>query len=138
MENNATINNPENNNDKSFIQTITESIISIIGFVLGFVGSAIYLALAWGFVLFKFWEWFVITSFENVQPLSYKHAFGLVMIITLFKTFELNLTKTEITANDETKPIIVHKNVDDPITTFIIPWVTFITGYLVLLGQTLL
>src|SRR6478736_6628694 len=58
------------------------TIIAIVAIIAFFV---LYSAFAWGYVLFKFWYWFLLPVFPNVPHIYFLQAVGLMFVIGLFK-----------------------------------------------------
>jgi len=62
---------------------MTEFITFII--LIGFFAFVIvYGTFTWGWVLFKFWYWFVLPIFTNLPHITYMQAVGLSLFISLF------------------------------------------------------
>lgn len=61
-----------------------------VALIAGIIGLAIALTIivyntfAWGFVLFKFWSWFVLPVFTTAPHITLAQAMGLMLVISLF------------------------------------------------------
>lgn len=51
-----------------------------------FAGMIIYSSFSWGFVLFKFWYWFLLPVFTTLPSVDFYQAVGLMFFISLLKT----------------------------------------------------
>ena len=68
-------------------EQITETIKAIIIVIL----LLAYHAWAWGFILFKFWTWFVLTAFPELPAITIGDAIGLsIFIAALMNTKLIN------------------------------------------------
>lgn len=84
--------------------------------------AILYESFSFGFLLYKFWYWFIIPSFPQVPHITFYHAVGLVLVIGLFKTHDYSTR--EINGNEiKVKP--------DYIQLLIAPWVILIVGWFV-------
>lgn len=54
-----------------------EAIVGILVIIGIIFGSVLYGTLAWGFVLYKFWYWFLIPSFPDIPEITFVQAMGL-------------------------------------------------------------
>ena len=103
-----------------------KAIFTIIVAILGFVGvialTLAYEALSWGFVTYKFWNWFLPIAFPTLvlPQLLYYQAVALIMFLDLFKTLQHEVIKKEY--KDETAHVIM---------SIISPWVLLAVGYFV-------
>jgi hypothetical protein len=97
-----------------------EAIGLVIGmfFVIGLVVA--YSAMSWGFVLYKFWYWFLLPVFPNLPHITFLLAIGLMMFVDLFKTHAATAIKDEF--RDKNTEII---------SNIIAPWIVFVVGYFV-------
>jgi len=78
----------------------------------------IYEALIWGWVLFKFWEWFVLPVFSNLPVLTLGQAIGLIFVIGLFKPMTTEIIKKEYKESWGHWLVLAY------------PWITLILGWL--------
>lgn len=53
-----------------------------------------YLSIAWGFVVYRFWYWFILPVFNNLPAIDFKQAIGIGIFLNLFKNYN-TLIKTE-------------------------------------------
>lgn len=92
-------------------------IIALVGIVL-FALAFFYGAFAWGYVMFKFWAWFVLPVFTNLPNLTIIQCVGLMMFISLFKALPAQIIKEEYV--DETTASIFQ--IITPIIFLIVGW----------------
>ena len=85
--------------------------------VLILMGATIYGSLSWGFVLYKFWYWFILPVFVTLPLITFWQAVGIFFVIGLFNVPIPNETKDEYL--DKTKS---YGNI-------LIPWVTLLMGW---------
>ena len=103
-----------------------KGLITILVAIFGFVGVIVlalcYAALSWGFVMYKFWGWFIPIAFPSITipHLFYYQAIALIMFLDLFKTIPTQQIKKEYT--DKTAGAII---------SVITPWVVLAVGYFV-------
>ena len=103
-----------------------EALLTIIVIVFGVAAvtalSLCYSALSWGFVTYKFWNWFLPIAFPSVvlPHLLYYQAIALIMFLDLFKTIPTQYIKKEY--KDESTAAII---------SIIAPWVVLGVGYFV-------
>jgi hypothetical protein len=78
--------------------------------LIGFLGTLavlgifiIYNSFSWGFVLYKFYYWFLLPVFTSLPLIDFYQAVGLMLFISLFKVHITNI-KTE--KEGKTKNII--------------------------------
>lgn len=94
-----------------------EVIIAIILVVLAVGALLVYHSFSWGFVLFKFWGWFVVPVFSTLPVLTFWQAVGLMFIIALFH-------------GQHVKPK-EYDEFDAATTVLIGPWLTLFVGWLI-------
>ena len=101
-------------------------LITILVAVIGFVGvmalALCYAALSWGFVMYKFWGWFIPMAFPTIAipHLLYYQAIAVIMFLDLFKTSSTQIIKKEY--REETTQAIIQ---------VIAPWIVLGVGYFV-------
>ena len=94
---------------------MTELIGVLVG--LGFLAIFIlYKSFSWGFVLYKFWYWFLLPVFTELPEINFYEAVGLMLFLSLFKN-------NKVTENENEK--INWKQV------FLLPWLTLLIGLLI-------
>jgi len=87
-------------------------------FAIIFIGVFfIYNTLLWGWVLYNFWNWFVLPVFTTLPEVTFIQALGLMFVIGLFKSGSLEKPKEE-NLNYSTAFL------------FLSPWITFVFGWL--------
>lgn len=104
-----------------------KAIISVIAFIISapwialtFIGALAYGAFSWGFVLYKFWQWFLLPVFPTLLHISISQGVGLMIVVELF---------------DKNLPQILNEdlvNINKKyIYDFIAPIIAFIFGWFV-------
>ena len=78
----------------------------------------LYDTLAWGWVLFKFWGWFVLPVFVTLPALTFVQALGLMFVIGLFKNHNTQFIKKQYTMDNMGW------------FTWVMPWATLVFGWL--------
>ncbi len=63
-----------------------EIILAILGATALILLAIIYDAFSYGYLLFKFWYWFVLPVFPQFMHITFYHAVGLFLVILLFKS----------------------------------------------------
>jgi len=99
------------------------SLLGLVGIVLLFALGFLYGAFTWGFVMFKFWTWFVLPVFTTLPNLTIIQCVGLMMFIGLFKALPVQIIKKEYA--DETTVCIFQ--IITPIVFLIVGWLINIT-----------
>ena len=79
-----------------------------------------YGALFWGLVMYKFWYWFLLPVFPTLPQITFVHAMGLAMFMSLFHTIQSQVIKKEY--KDETASIVA---------PLLAPWVTLVFGWII-------
>ena len=46
-----------------------------------------YLSIAWGFVVYRFWYWFILPVFNILPNINFKQAVGISIVLNLFKNY---------------------------------------------------
>lgn len=72
-----------------------EALILFIGILALLAFAFFYGAFAWGWVMYKFWYWFVLPVFTTLPELTIIQCVGLMMFISLFKSYPAQIIKTE-------------------------------------------
>ncbi len=92
--------------------------------VLMFLFLTTYFSFSWGFVLYKFWYWFLIPVFTELPEISFWAAVGLMMFVTLFK-------------NHGHKPAIKEEYINkskqsgNAFASFLTPWMVLLIGFVI-------
>lgn len=97
-----------------------EVVITLIGVIILIEILILYGGFSWGYVLFKFWTWFLIPVFPNLIHITYYQAIGIMLVISLFKNKYLEGIKNEY--KDIKKNFIIG---------LITPWLTLIFAYFI-------
>ena len=87
--------NPTSPISNSNLSQIVGIIGAIVLFVVVFALALAYSALSWGFVLYKFWYWFLLPVFTTAPAITFIQAVGLMMVIGLFHNQVLPIIKKE-------------------------------------------
>jgi len=99
-------------------------ILIMVTLIIGF--SVFYSSLAWGFILYKFWGWFLIPGFAMVfpevvvNPINYPLAVGLFLFTIFFRIGNGQIMKTEV--RDTNASLI---------GSLITPWLALLIGWLI-------
>lgn len=96
----------------------------LLVFVFFIVAEKAYSVFSWGFVLFKFWYWFLIPVFITAPQVSYLQAVGLMFILTFFKS----VSRTDLVIKDEY--IDKKKKKITGFIVYLLPWISLGLGYL--------
>ncbi len=97
-----------------------EILLGCIGLIVLTIVLLFYAPLAWGFVLYKYWYWFLLPiAPEFIIEITYINAVG----IWLMTTFVKHITFKDLKVEEDDK----YKNF---ITTLTMPWITLGIGWL--------
>lgn len=91
------------------------AIIFLLVLIVG--GLIVYNSFSWGFVLFKFWGWFIVPVFTTLPLITFWQAVGLMFVVALFHG--KHLTPKEY---DKTNAAV---------TVLLGPWLTLFVGWLI-------
>ena len=94
-----------------------ETLLIILGSIFLVCGVLIYNIFSWGFVVYKFWSWFLMPIFPELIEITYLQAIGVIFVISLFKANGQFMKKEYI---DETSAYT---------SLFLSPWLLLILGY---------
>lgn len=100
--------------------TTMEILLLLLGAIAIIAFGFFYGAFAWGWVVYKFWYWFVLPVFTTLPELTLIQCIGLMMFISLFKSYPAQVIKTEYV--NETAGNILQ---------FILPPIILLIGWLV-------
>lgn len=88
--------------------------------ILGGILLIAYNAFAWGFILYKFWNWFVLPIFVDLPHISIVQAIGLMCVVNLFHSrYNGENIKKE------------YKDVTISVTSLVLPWASLFLGWLI-------
>ena len=99
-------------------------LLAIVFALLLFAGAILYFSFSWGFVLFKFWYWFLLPVFITLPHIEYYQAIGLLLFISLSKSSSKADTMKKEFKDSE-------KSISAAIVTFLAPWIVLCTGYFI-------
>ena len=94
----------------------------LLGIILGLVlilGAIIYSSLSWGWVMFKFYTWFLLPVFVTLPEITYSYAIGLVLFTTLLKYQHVDTIKDEYKDNNKIFVSLAY------------PWITLLFGWII-------
>lgn len=97
-----------------------EGLLLILGGVTLILLALLYGVFAWGYILWKFWYWFLLPVFPTMPNVTVIECVGLMLIITLFKTHSVQAIKKEY--QDEKLSNAV---------SFLAPIIVFLVGWIV-------
>lgn len=100
--------------DQNKLKTIT--VVTVVLFA-----AFIYQMFTWGFVIYKFWVWFAMPVFVDLQHINIYQAMGLGVFINVFHFYSEPLVLKEEYIDRKTKNI----------TVIISPWIVLLMGCLV-------
>jgi hypothetical protein len=70
-------------------------IIGVLGIILLVAFILVYATFAWGFVLWKFWYWFLLPVFPSLPEVTLVQCVGLMFILSLFHVQTPQMIKKE-------------------------------------------
>ena len=108
--------------DKKEENKLFAAMVMLAGFATLIIGALIYSPLAWGFVLFKYWYWFVTPVFDNIPNIGYAESVGLMFCVNMFKNKAITPTIKKEYLKD-------NKN-GHSILAYLLPWITILIAYL--------
>ena len=97
-------------------------LITLLGALVLLVMVMFYSAFTWGYILFRYSEWFIAPVFTSFPVVSYVQCIGLMFVIGLFKSHN---------TNKYTYEGIEIKSESNYGVYFIAPWVILLLGYIV-------
>ena len=97
------------------IATFIGTVILMV-FTIGI--ALIYGSLSWGFVVYKFWYWFLLPVFTTILHITYWLAVGLFLFINLFNIHSHEQIKDEYLKDGKTLLI----------GAILAPWLTLLIG----------
>jgi hypothetical protein len=96
-----------------------EALFGFLAILVIFFLIISYTALSWGFVLFKFWVWFILPIFTTLPTLNYWQAVGLMLVSSLIVRHTTSI-KDEFIDEGKTWFVIVSS-----------PWLTLAAAWVV-------
>lgn len=99
-------------------------LLGILAALLIFVAVIVYSSFSWGFVLFKFWYWFLIPVFSTAPQIDYWQGVGLMFLIGLFKSH-----KAKVDIKDEF--IKEEERLNVRVANFLSPWIVLLIGFII-------
>lgn len=77
-----------------------EALVAILLVILLLGAIMSYASLSWGWVLYKYWGWFILPVFTDAPTINYWQAVGLMLVIGLFNR-STSIIKDEYTDNSK-------------------------------------
>lgn len=103
---------------------ILMAVAALIALIIFISLVVFYQAFSWGYVLFKFWFWFLLPVFVTLPSITFYQAVGLMLFIGLFKN--------HVTTKKIKKEYMDQENkTSDQVIPFLLPWLVLGIGYLV-------
>jgi len=96
-----------------------EALLIILGVISLFAIILLYGTFAWGFVLYKFWGWFLLPVFPLLPQISIVQAVGISFVIALFGVKTMTIIKEEY-----------RKKAEETLASFLSPFIVFVFGWL--------
>lgn len=94
-----------------------------IGYFIVFVLLSVYSSFSYGYVLVKFWDWYVLPTFTTLPKLDLYHSIGLMLTITLLKGAKMVRTPKEEFLDKKWDTITMF-------TCLLSPWIVLLMGYI--------
>ncbi len=98
----------------------------VIGYLVAFIvvsplfaAAVLYGAFSWGYVLYCFWDWFLLPVFPAVGEIAYSKAVGLMYFISLF-----NISNSSENVKAEYKD-----GTANLVSGLLLPWITLLLGW---------
>jgi hypothetical protein len=76
-----------------------EALLALLGLILLIPLLLIYSGFSWGWVLYKFWYWFLIPVFPQIPHIGFYMAVGISVFLNVFKNHDTNSIKDEYKDN---------------------------------------
>ncbi len=99
-----------------------EVILTLIGFIVLLPVLVIYGTWAKGYVLYKFWGWFVLPIFPQIPHIPLIGAMGIVLVVTAFKSSSSSVNIKDEFKESKTQQLAV---------ALISPWMTLLCGWMI-------
>lgn len=99
-------------------------LLGILAALLIFAAIVVYGSFSWGFVLFKFWYWFLLPVFVGLPQIDYLSAVGIMLFIGLFKHHA-----TKVSIKDEF--LKEEEKLNIRIVNFLSPWIVLAVGFFI-------
>jgi hypothetical protein len=97
-------------------------IITLLGEIAKIPSFLIYHSMSWGYVMYKFWYWFLLPVFPNMPHIGFWQAVGLHLFSGMFKNHKVSVKmKEEFIKKDDTM-----------ISSLVAPWLMLLVGLLML------
>lgn len=92
-------------------------LLMTLGFALLMVA---YVGFSWGFVVWKFWYWFLLPVFPALPAITFIQAVGIMFFISLFKTTPSQTLKDDYINKQITTAMFI-----------LAPWIAFAAGWFI-------
>jgi len=112
---------PERTPTENFIIKSITLIIAAPLTALIFLGALAWGAFAWGFVLYKFWQWFLLPVFPTLPHISISQAVGLMIVVQLFDKNIPQVFDDEFLNTDKKN----YFDIISPIIAFVFGWIVW-------------
>jgi hypothetical protein len=97
-----------------------EIILMVLGVIVLIGAALLYGSLAWGFVMYKFWYWFLLPVFPSLPGIKFWQAVGLFIFINLFQISTGQAIKEEY-----------KDNTASTVAAILNPWVLLFIGWII-------
>lgn len=99
-----------------------ESLMMLVGAIVIIPALLIYHSMSWGYVMYKFWYWFLLPVFPNMPHIVFWQAVGLYLFTSFFKNHATTPSiKDEFIESDNSR-----------LMSLLYPWLTILIGLLML------
>lgn len=95
--------------------------LALVALVMGVV---LYFSFSWGFVLYKFWYWFLMDVFPDLPEITIMQAVGLKLFAGILVTLRNPELKEELYNEDK---------ISRTVSLAVLPWISLIFGYFIYL-----
>ncbi len=93
------------------------SLITLVGIIVVVIGLILYNSFAWGFVVSKFYVWFVLSMFPDLPVINYLQFVGIMIFLGAILPKHSDMNKSE---TDNTKVVLY---IMAPVISLVVGWV---------------
>ena len=97
-------------------------LLAIIIVIAVLAGAVLYGAYSWGYVLYMFYDWFVIPVFPFLPDLNYNQAIGLMLVVMLLRGGRYNPDKVDETERQKWEKFA---------GVILAPWIMLVMGWFI-------